>query len=75
MFVAVKGGGGCGDAADGGQQDGGGGAVVDNGDGTYSCSYTPQEGANDVDGGNWHLKVLLNGKHIVGLLTVPDALQ
>eukprot|EP00729_Bicosta_minor_P032813 gene32813-biopygen18546 len=40
--------------------------VVDNGDGTYSCSYTPPEGAAEVGGGKWRLKVLLNGKPIVG---------
>eukprot|EP00729_Bicosta_minor_P010909 gene10909-biopygen2342 len=40
--------------------------VVDNGDGTYSCSYTPPEGAAGVGGGKWQLEVLLNGKHIVG---------
>eukprot|EP00729_Bicosta_minor_P012812 gene12812-biopygen13197 len=40
--------------------------VVDNGDGTYSCSYTPLEGAAGVGGGQWQLEVLLNGKHIVG---------
>eukprot|EP00729_Bicosta_minor_P006327 gene6327-biopygen25913 len=40
--------------------------VVDNGDGTYSCSYTPPDGADTVGGGKWRLEVLLNGKHIVG---------
>eukprot|EP00729_Bicosta_minor_P005574 gene5574-biopygen18820 len=40
--------------------------VVDNSDGTYSCSYTPPEGADAVGGGKWGLEVLLNGKHIVG---------
>eukprot|EP00729_Bicosta_minor_P032593 gene32593-biopygen21379 len=40
--------------------------VVDNSDGTYSCSYTPPEGADAVGGGKWRLEVLLNGKHIVG---------
>eukprot|EP00729_Bicosta_minor_P009255 gene9255-biopygen19971 len=40
--------------------------VVDNGDGTYSCSYTPPEGAAEVGGGKWQLEVLLNGKPIVG---------
>eukprot|EP00729_Bicosta_minor_P024778 gene24778-biopygen1726 len=40
--------------------------VVDNGDGTYSCSYTPPVGADAVGGGKWRLEVLLNGKHIVG---------
>eukprot|EP00729_Bicosta_minor_P001907 gene1907-biopygen20736 len=39
---------------------------VDNGDGTYSCSYTPPEGADAVGGENWRLEVLLNGKPIVG---------
>eukprot|EP00729_Bicosta_minor_P016350 gene16350-biopygen14296 len=43
-----------------------GATVVDNGDGTYSCSYTPTEGANEVGGGKWQLEVLLNGKHILG---------
>ena len=37
----------------------------DNGDGTYSCSYTPTEGAESKDNA-WQLEVLLNGKHIVG---------
>eukprot|EP00729_Bicosta_minor_P006286 gene6286-biopygen22853 len=41
-------------------------SVVDNGDGTYSCSYTPPEGADAVGGGKWRLEVLLNGKQIVG---------
>eukprot|EP00729_Bicosta_minor_P006287 gene6287-biopygen22854 len=41
-------------------------SVVDNGDGTYSCSYTPPVGADAVGGGKWRLEVLLNGKHIVG---------
>eukprot|EP00729_Bicosta_minor_P010042 gene10042-biopygen17958 len=40
--------------------------VVDNGDGTYSCSYTPPAGAAEVGGGKWRLEVLLNGKPIVG---------
>eukprot|EP00729_Bicosta_minor_P001108 gene1108-biopygen29776 len=40
--------------------------VVDNGDGTYSCSYTPPDGAAEVGGGKWQLEVLLNGKPIVG---------
>eukprot|EP00729_Bicosta_minor_P006250 gene6250-biopygen28936 len=40
--------------------------VVDNADGTYSCSYTPSEGAAEVGGGKWQLEVLLNGKQIVG---------
>eukprot|EP00729_Bicosta_minor_P017349 gene17349-biopygen16219 len=40
--------------------------VVDNSDGTYSCSYTPPDGADVVGGGKWRLEVLLNGKHIVG---------
>eukprot|EP00729_Bicosta_minor_P024403 gene24403-biopygen9588 len=40
--------------------------VVDNGDGTFSCSYTPPEGAAEVGGGKWQLEVLLNGKPIVG---------
>eukprot|EP00729_Bicosta_minor_P005158 gene5158-biopygen22795 len=40
--------------------------VVDNGDGTYSCSYTPSDGAAEVGDGKWQLEVLLNGKPIVG---------
>eukprot|EP00729_Bicosta_minor_P001623 gene1623-biopygen8932 len=40
--------------------------VVDNGNGTYSCSYTPPDGAAEVGGGKWQLEVLLNGKPIVG---------
>eukprot|EP00729_Bicosta_minor_P032823 gene32823-biopygen30591 len=40
--------------------------VVDNGDGTYSCSYTPPVGADAVGDGKRRLEVLLNGKHIVG---------
>eukprot|EP00729_Bicosta_minor_P001786 gene1786-biopygen19752 len=40
--------------------------VADNSDGTYSCSYTPPDGADAVGGGKWGLEVLLNGKHIVG---------
>eukprot|EP00729_Bicosta_minor_P019815 gene19815-biopygen7554 len=40
--------------------------VVDNEDGTYSCSYTPSEGAAEVGGGKWQLEVLLNGESIVG---------
>eukprot|EP00729_Bicosta_minor_P032620 gene32620-biopygen9570 len=40
--------------------------VVDNGDGTYSCSYTTPDGAAEVEGGKWQLEVLLNGKPIVG---------
>eukprot|EP00729_Bicosta_minor_P006326 gene6326-biopygen25912 len=40
--------------------------VVDNGDGTYSCSYTPPKGADAVGGGKWRLEVLLNGNPIVG---------
>eukprot|EP00729_Bicosta_minor_P016939 gene16939-biopygen26211 len=40
--------------------------VVDNGDGTYSCSYAPPDGAAKVGGGKWRLEVLLNGKPIVG---------
>ena len=39
---------------------------TDNGDGTYSCSYMPSKGANNVGRGKWQLEVLLNGKHIVG---------
>eukprot|EP00729_Bicosta_minor_P014100 gene14100-biopygen443 len=39
---------------------------VDNGDGTYSCSYTLSEGADKVGRGEWQLEVLLNGKPIVG---------
>eukprot|EP00729_Bicosta_minor_P000364 gene364-biopygen10824 len=40
--------------------------VVDNGDGTYSCSYTPSDGAAEIGGGKWQVEVLLNGKPIVG---------
>eukprot|EP00729_Bicosta_minor_P032647 gene32647-biopygen23457 len=40
--------------------------VVDNGDGTYSCSYTTPEGAAEGGGGKCELEVLLNGKPIVG---------
>eukprot|EP00729_Bicosta_minor_P001051 gene1051-biopygen18702 len=40
--------------------------ITDNGDGTYSCSYTPPEGADAVGGGKVQLQVLLNGKHIAG---------
>eukprot|EP00729_Bicosta_minor_P032635 gene32635-biopygen5721 len=40
--------------------------VVDNVDGTYSCSYTPTDGAVEVGGGKWQLEVLLNGKPIDG---------
>jgi len=40
--------------------------VVDNSDRSYSCSYTPPEGADAVGGGKWRLEVLLNGKPIVG---------
>eukprot|EP00729_Bicosta_minor_P000263 gene263-biopygen6975 len=40
--------------------------ITDNGDGTYSCSYTPPEGAGAVGGGKLLLQVLLNSKHIVG---------
>eukprot|EP00729_Bicosta_minor_P001904 gene1904-biopygen20733 len=39
---------------------------VDNGDGTYSCSYMPSKGADKVGGGKWQLEVLLNGKPIAG---------
>eukprot|EP00729_Bicosta_minor_P018595 gene18595-biopygen29334 len=73
LLVAVEGdgggdggGGGGGAAAGGGEQVCVGGIAVDNGDGTYSCSYTPPEGAGAVDGGKWRLEVLLNSKHIVG---------
>eukprot|EP00729_Bicosta_minor_P033059 gene33059-biopygen2925 len=31
--------------------------VTDNEDGTYSCSYTPPEGADAVGGGKWRLEV------------------
>ena len=41
------------------------GAAVDNGDGTYNCSYTPPEGADKVEGGKRQLEMLLNGNHIV----------
>eukprot|EP00729_Bicosta_minor_P032577 gene32577-biopygen31381 len=40
--------------------------IMDNGDGTYSCSYTPSEEAAEVGGRTWQLEVLLNGKPIVG---------
>eukprot|EP00729_Bicosta_minor_P001064 gene1064-biopygen18715 len=40
--------------------------VKDKGDGTYSCSYTPPEGADAVGGGKVQLQVLLNGTHIAG---------
>lgn len=40
--------------------------VGDNGDGTYNCSYTLPEGADEVGGGKWQLGVLLNGRHIGG---------
>eukprot|EP00729_Bicosta_minor_P014889 gene14889-biopygen16162 len=40
--------------------------ITDNGDGTYSCSYTPPDGADAVGGGKVQLQVLLNGKHIAG---------
>lgn len=39
---------------------------MDNADGTYTCSYTPSEGAAEIGGGKWQLEVLLNGTHIVG---------
>eukprot|EP00729_Bicosta_minor_P010282 gene10282-biopygen324 len=39
------------------------GAAVDNGDGTYSCSYTLPDGAEEQE---WALEVLLNGEHVVG---------
>eukprot|EP00729_Bicosta_minor_P002777 gene2777-biopygen25830 len=39
------------------------GAAVDNGDGTYNCSYTLPEGAEEKE---WALDVLLNGEHVVG---------
>eukprot|EP00729_Bicosta_minor_P012326 gene12326-biopygen19029 len=39
------------------------GAAVDNGDGTYSCSYTLPDGAEEKE---WALEVLLNGEHVVG---------
>eukprot|EP00729_Bicosta_minor_P024759 gene24759-biopygen27469 len=41
-------------------------SITDNADGTYSCSYTPSEGAAEIGGGKWQLEVLLNGKPIVG---------
>eukprot|EP00729_Bicosta_minor_P001063 gene1063-biopygen18714 len=40
--------------------------ITDNGDGTYSCSYTLPEGAGAVGGGKVQLQVLLNGTHITG---------
>eukprot|EP00729_Bicosta_minor_P019029 gene19029-biopygen8482 len=39
------------------------GAAVDNGDGTYSCSYTLPDGAEEQE---WALEALLNGEHVVG---------
>eukprot|EP00729_Bicosta_minor_P004365 gene4365-biopygen30810 len=39
------------------------GAAVDNGDGTYSCSYTLPDGAEEKE---WKLEALLNGEHVVG---------
>eukprot|EP00729_Bicosta_minor_P032618 gene32618-biopygen4690 len=39
------------------------GAAVDNGDGTYSCSYTLPDGADEQE---WVLEALLNGEHVVG---------
>eukprot|EP00729_Bicosta_minor_P022000 gene22000-biopygen1660 len=39
------------------------GAAVDNDDGTYSCSYTLPDGAEEQE---WALEVLLNGEHVVG---------
>eukprot|EP00729_Bicosta_minor_P019170 gene19170-biopygen29354 len=39
------------------------GAAVDNGNGTYSCSYTLPDGAEEQE---WALEVLLNGEHVVG---------
>eukprot|EP00729_Bicosta_minor_P004234 gene4234-biopygen17831 len=39
------------------------GAAVDNGDGTYSCSYTLPDGAEEKE---WALEVLMNGEHVVG---------
>eukprot|EP00729_Bicosta_minor_P010652 gene10652-biopygen17981 len=39
------------------------GAAVDNGDGTYNCSYTLPDGAEEQE---WALEVLLNGEHVVG---------
>eukprot|EP00729_Bicosta_minor_P032599 gene32599-biopygen28400 len=39
------------------------GAAVDNDDGTYSCSYTLPDGAEEKD---WALEVLLNGELVVG---------
>eukprot|EP00729_Bicosta_minor_P004233 gene4233-biopygen17830 len=39
------------------------GAAVDNGDGTYSCSYTLPDGAEEKE---WALEALLNGEHVVG---------
>eukprot|EP00729_Bicosta_minor_P032664 gene32664-biopygen8675 len=38
-------------------------AAVDNGDGTYNCSYTLPDGAEEQE---WVLEVLLNGEHVVG---------
>eukprot|EP00729_Bicosta_minor_P010283 gene10283-biopygen325 len=39
------------------------GAAVDNGNGTYNCSYTLPDGAEEKE---WALEVLLNGEHVVG---------
>eukprot|EP00729_Bicosta_minor_P018938 gene18938-biopygen5531 len=39
------------------------GAAVDNGDGTYNCSYTLPDGAEEQD---WELDVLLNGERVLG---------
>eukprot|EP00729_Bicosta_minor_P021052 gene21052-biopygen19309 len=39
------------------------GAAIDNGDGTYSCSYTLPDGAEEHE---WALEALLNGEHVVG---------
>ena len=40
------------------------GTAVDAGNGTYSCSFTPPEGADRMKGGEWQLEVLLNGEHV-----------
>eukprot|EP00729_Bicosta_minor_P016936 gene16936-biopygen29287 len=39
------------------------GAAVGNGDGTYNCSYTLPDGAEEQE---WALEVLMNGEHVVG---------
>eukprot|EP00729_Bicosta_minor_P008247 gene8247-biopygen25007 len=53
----------CATGGDGGVFEAISGAAVDNGDGTYNCSYTLPDGAEEKD---WALEVLLNGEHVVG---------